>query len=263
MEWTRPLQVGARARMARVAPLVAALALVAPIALATVPPAAAAPGRAQPRITVLAASSLVDVLPRVDPAPRYSFGGSDTLASQIELGAPADVFAAANTRLPERLHRAGLVEQPVVFTANRLVLVVPKANPAGLRSVYDLRRAGVKLLVGAATVPVGAYARTALARLGLTRVLDAVVSEESDARSILGKVGLGEADAGFVYATDARAFAGRVKVIALPAKAQPEVRYAVAVVKSSGNRTGAVAFVRRLLSKTGQAKLVAAGFLAP
>ena len=186
------------------------------------------------------------------------------LTSQIELGAPADVFAAANTRLPERLHRAGLLEPPpVVFTANRLVLVVPKANPAGLRSVYDLRRVGVKLLVGAATVPVGAYARTALARLGLTRVLDAVVSEESDARSILGKVGLDEADAGFVYATDARAFAGRVKVIALPAKAQPEVRYAVAVVKSSGNRAVAVAFVRRLLSKAGQAKLAAAGFVAP
>ena len=220
-------------------------------------------GQAQGRITVLAASSLADVLPQVDAAPRYSFGGSDTLASQIELGAPADVFAAANTKLPEQLYAAGLVERPVVFTANRLVLVVPRANPARLRSVYDLRRKGVTLLVGAATVPVGAYTRTALARLGLTRVLASVVSEEGDARSILGKVGLGEADAGFVYATDARALGGKVKLIALPAKAQPIVRYAVAVVRSSSRRVEALAFVRRLLSKAGQSKLAAAGFIAP
>lgn len=225
--------------------------------------ATAATEHAHGRITVLAASSLKDVLPQVDPAPRYSFGGSDTLASQLELGAPADVFAAANTKLPQRLFVAGLVERPVVFTANRLVLVVPRANPARLRSVYDLRRQGLALLVGAATVPVGAYTRTALARLGLTGVLEAVVSEESDARSILGKVALGEADAGFVYATDAQALAGKVKVIALPAKAQPVVRYAVAVVRSSGRRAAAVAFVQRLLSRVGQAKLVAAGFVAP
>ena len=225
--------------------------------------AAASTSRAHGRITVLAASSLADALPRLDPAPRYSFGGSDTLASQLELGAPADVFAAANTRLPERLYVAGLVERPVVFTANRLVLVVPRANPARLRSVYDLRRKGVTLLVGAATVPIGAYTRTALTRLGLTGVLDRVVSEEGDARSILGKVGLGEADAGFVYATDARSLAGKVKVIALPPKAQPIVRYAVAVVRSSGRRTVALAFVQRLLSRAGQAKLAAAGFVAP
>lgn len=225
--------------------------------------AARAAGQAQGRITVLAASSLADVLPQIDGTPRYSFGGSDTLASQLELGAPADVFTAANTKLPERLYAAGLVERPVVFTANRLVLVAPRANPARLRSVYDLRRRGVKLLVGAATVPVGAYTRTTLARLGLSGVLDRVVSEEGDARSILGKVGLGEADAGFVYATDARALAGKVKVIALPAKAQPVVRYAVAVVRSSSRRAAALAFVRRLLSRAGQSKLAAAGFVAP
>lgn len=268
MEWRRLLHPRGGAWTARIAPVaaapaLAALALAAAAMLVAAAFAGAAPGRAQARITVLAASSLADVLRQVDPAPRYAFGGSDTLASQIELGAPADVFAAASTKLPERLHAAGLVDTPVVFTANRLVLVVPKANPAGLRSVYGLRRAGVKLLVGAATVPVGAYTRTALARIGLSRVLAAVVSEESDVRSILGKVGLGEADAGFVYATDARALAGKVTVIALPAKAQPEVRYAVAIVTSSRNRAAAAAFVRRLLSTAGQAKLAAAGFFAP
>ncbi len=231
--------------------------------LAAASTAAASTDRAHGRITVLAASSLADVLPRIDPTPRYSFGGSDTLASQLELGAPADVFAAANTTLPERLYAAGLVERPVVFTANRLVLVVPTVNPARLRSVYDLRRKGVTLLVGAATVPVGAYTRTALARLGLTGALGRVVSEEGDARSILGKIGLGEADAGFVYATDARSLAGKVTLIALPPKAQPVVRYAVAVVRSSSRRAAAVALVQKLLSRAGQAKLAAAGFIAP
>ena len=249
----------------RTAPTRRLLSLVAAVAIGTLAAhgVSSSAHASTGRITVLAASSLADVLPRLDPEPRYSFGGSDTLASQLELGAPADVFAAANTRLPERLYAAGLVERPVVFTANRLVLVVPRANPAQLRSVYDLRRKGVALLVGAATVPVGAYTRTALARLGLTGVLDRVVSEEGDARSLLGKVGLGEADAGIVYATDARSLAGKVKVIALPPKAQPVVRYAVAVVRSSSHRAVALAFVQRLLSRAGQAKLAAAGFVAP
>lgn len=243
-----------RTRLATLAVLLLALGL--PALSATTDP------QAQPtaRLTVLAASSLTTVLPRIDRAPRYSFGGSDTLAAQIRLGAPADVFAAASSSIPDRLYAQGLVEKPVAFTTNGLVLVTPASNPARISSVFDLRRAGVKLVIGAPTVPIGAYTRTILRNLGLTSVLSNVVSQETDVRSILGKVALGEADAGFVYATDAKTVASAVKVIRLPAWAQPPVRYEIAVVRSTGNRTAAVAFVNKVLSKAGQAKLRAAGF---
>lgn len=219
-----------------------------------------ATGRTTASVRVLAASSLTDVLPRIDASQRYSFAGSDALAGQIRLGAPADVFAAANTSLPSALYAEGLVEKPVVFTTNRLVLVVPRANPAAIRSVFDLRRDGVKVVIGAASVPIGAYTRTVLRRLALTSVLSNVVSSEADARSILGKVALGEADAGFVYRTDAQTVAAKVKVVALPARAQPLVRYGIAVVKSTRDRASSVAFIDKVLSKAGQAKLRAAGF---
>ncbi len=91
------------------------------------------------RITVLAAASLVDVLPRIDPAPRYSFDGSDVLAYQIEQRAPADVYLAASPKYPEALHAKGLVGPPRVFATNELVLVVPRANRAGIRSVLGRR----------------------------------------------------------------------------------------------------------------------------
>ena len=257
-----PLPLAARS-LACAAALVALSALTAATAALAPAAAVAAPARGHAQITVLAAASLAEVLPRIDPAPKYSFAGSDTLASQIRLGAPADVFAAANTTLPDQLYAAGVVEKPVVFTANKLVLVTPKSNPAGIKSVFDLRKSGIKLLVGTATVPIGSYTRKILKNLALSGVLANVVSQENDVRSILGKVGLGEADAGFVYATDAKTVAGNVNVIALPAWAQPPVRYAVAVVKSSSNRSDAIAFVNKLLSKAGKAKLAAAGFVAP
>jgi molybdate transport system substrate-binding protein len=234
--------------------------LVAGLALVASAGALAQTARPSARITVLAASSLTDVLPRIDSSPRYSFGGSDTLAGQIRLGAPADVFAAASSTIPDKLYAQGLLEKPVVFTTNKLVLVVPKANPAGIASVFDLRAAGIKLVVGTTTVPIGSYTRTILKNLALTSVLSNVVSEETDVRSILGKVALGEADAGFVYVTDAKTVADRVKVIRLPAWAQPPIRYEMAVVKATGNRAAAVAFVNRVLSKRGQATLRAAGF---
>ncbi len=216
-----------------------------------------------PRLTVLGAASLTNVLPRIDPRPRYSFAGSNALATQIRQGAPADVFASANTSLPEELHAQGLLDRPVVFTANALVLVVPRGNPAGIHSVYDLRRKGVKLVVASAGVPVGDYTRTVLGRLGLSGVLSHVVSEESDVREVLAKVALRAADAGFVYSTDARTVRGKVDVIGIPARAQPRVEYGVAVVSSSRNAAAARAYVQRLLAPAAQRTLRAAGFLAP
>jgi len=242
----------------------AAAAALAATALRPVPARTATV--AAPRPTVFAAASLTDVMPRIDARPRYSFGGSNTLAAQLEQGAPADVFAAANTELPQRLYEPGLVLKPVVFTRNELVLVVPRSNPQAIRRVADLLHRGTKLVVAGADVPAGAYTRQVLKALGQTRVLDNVVSEETDVRDVVAKVALGEADAGFVYATDARAFGRRVLVFRLPAAAQPSIAYSVAVVRASRNRDAAQAFVRRLLSKPAQAKLAAAGFrprLAP
>jgi molybdate transport system substrate-binding protein len=112
-------------------------------------------------------------------------------------------------------------------------------------------------------VPIGDYTRIVLARLGLSGVLDNVVSEETDVRLIAGKVALGEADAGFVYRTDARPIAAKVRQLAIPAKAQPQVEYQVAVVAASRNKPAAAAYVRRLLSARGRSVLRAAGFGLP
>jgi molybdate transport system substrate-binding protein len=231
------------------------------VVLVAVIAAASAQAAGRARLTVFAAASLTDVLPRIDAAQRYSFGGSNALAAQIQQGAPADVFASANTALPQQLFAKGLVTKPVVFTRNALVLIVPASNPAGIHSVYDLRRSGVKLVVAAPAVPVGGYTLQILQNMALTSVLENVVSRESDVREVLAKVALGEADAGFVYSTDARTVAGKVAVLKLPAWAQPKVQYGVAVVKASPNRAAAQAYVAKLLGKTAQKKLVAAGFL--
>jgi molybdate transport system substrate-binding protein len=235
------------------------IALLAVAALAATVARAQAGSQAQ--LTVYAASSLTDVLPRIAPE-RYSFGGSNMLAAQIRQGAPADVFASANTKLPAQLHAAGLCSKPVVFTRNALVVVVPKANPAHIRRVADLAKPKVRLVVAAAGVPVGDYTVQVLQTLRLAKpVLENVVSRESDVRSVLAKVALGEADAGFVYSTDARTVSGRVRVVRLPARAQADVRYGACVVSASGRQADARAFVSKLLGTPAQAKLLAAGFL--
>ena len=212
-------------------------------------------------LTIFAAASLTNVFPAISPHERYSFAGSNALAAQIQQGAPADVFAAANTSIPFSLYDQGLVEKPVVFTRNELILIVPKANPAHIRSVADVAKPGVKLVVAAPGVPVGDYTRTVLKNLNLSSALDNVVSNEADVRGVLAKVALGEADAGFVYVTDARSVRGKVATIGIRWSAQPRVSYAVAVVRAGKHRAAARAWVKALLGKRAQAKLRAAGFL--
>ena len=217
---------------------------------------------ASPRLTILAASSLTEVFPRIDRRAAYSFAGSNQLALQLEQGAPADLFASASPTFTRRLYRKRLIEKPRTFASNALVLAVPQSNPAGLGSVFDLRGRNVKLVIGTAAVPIGTYTRQVLQKLGLTDVLSKVVSEEPDVKSIVGKLALGEADAGFVYRTDVRAAGGRLKAIRIPARAQPEVRYEIAVVRSSRHKTAARRWIRTL---TGTARdrllLRRAGFI--
>jgi molybdate transport system substrate-binding protein len=243
-----------RSRLAFIAVAVLVLAL---------PVGRASSATARTQITVYAAASLTNVFPAIDPNEKYSFGGSNALAAQITQGAPADVFASANTTLPKQLDQTGLCSKPVVFTRNKLVIVAPKANPAHIRNIYDLTKSGVKIDIAASGVPVGSYTLQILKNMNLTNaVLKNVVSQETDVREVLAKVALDEADAGFVYSTDAKTVPGKVLVVKIPAWAQPKVRYGVCVVSHSTHKSAARAFIKRVLSRAGQKKLHKFGFLA-
>ena len=144
------------------------------------------------------------------------------------------------------------------------MLAVPRSNPAKIRTVQDLaKRPNLKLVVAGAKVPIGLYTREVLKRLGLLKVLRKAVSQEPDVKGIVGKLALGEADAGFVYATDVRAASSRLIAIPLPKRSQPTVLYEIAVVKGSKNREGALEFVADLLSTDGRRELARAGFGLP
>jgi molybdate transport system substrate-binding protein len=215
------------------------------------------------RLTVFAAASLTEVFERLDDDARFNFAGSDELATQLREGAEADLYAAASPRYPEELHREGLLEQPRVFATNRLVLVVPRANPAEIASLADVDRDGVKLVVAAEGVPIGDYTRTVLENARRTDILARAVSEEEDVRGVLGKVALAEADAGFVYATDARAAEGDVRAIELPASIQARVEYPIALVREADDAEEAREFVSGLFSREGRRLLRQAGFGLP
>ncbi len=224
--------------------------------------AGGASARPQAQVTVFAAASLTDVFPAIDGSQKYSFAGSNALATQITSGAPADVFASANTTIPAQLFAKGIVEKPVNFTRNTLVIVVPKSNPAGIHTVYDLAKPGVKIDVANSAVPVGSYTLQILKNMNLTaKVTPNFVSQETDVREVLAKVALGQADAGFVYSTDAKTVPGQVSVINMPAWAQPKITYAMAIVTKSPNQADAQAFINKVLSKSGQAAMLKYGFL--
>jgi molybdate transport system substrate-binding protein len=195
---------------------------------------------------------------------RSQFAGSDILAAQIEQGARPDVFAAANTTLPLKLFAKHLVDRPVNFAANRLVIAVP-ASSSKVNGIADLEKSGVTIAIGSPTVPIGAYTRKVLARLGggAARILANVRTQEPDVSGIVGKLTQGAADAGFTYITDVRATHGRLRAIALPARLQPVVTYAAAVVAASKHPAQARAFIAGLLRGAGRRDLIAAGFLPP
>jgi len=196
--------------------------------------------------------------------PRYSFAGSDALAAQIEQGVRPDVFASANTKLPDGLFAKGLVEKPVVFAANKLVIAVPSGSK--ITGIGSLAEKGVTISVGSATVPVGAYTAKVLARLpaGQQRALSANIHDrEPDVTGIVGKLSEGAIDAGFLYATDVKAAGGALRAIELPASLQPQVAYAIAVVKGSSHGAQGRTFISGLLSGEGSQDLLKAGFLPP
>ena len=227
-------------------------------------------GDSTPQLTVSAAASLKQAFSEYgkqfdDADAKFSFAGSDELAAQIEQGVKPDVFAAANTKLPDALYDKGLVEKPTVFAGNQLVLAVP-AQDAKVSSLEDLERKGVKLAVGAKDVPVGTYTRTVLDKLPAEQrkaILANVRTEEPDVAGITGKLTQGAVDAGFLYASDVRATDDKLQAIELPAELQPTVAYGVAVVKGAKHPEEAKAFIEGLLDGNGAQALEDAGFLPP
>ncbi len=209
--------------------------------------------------TVFAASSLAEVAPLIDPDATVVLGGSNDLAAQIRDGADADVFLSASARPMADLLEAELIEEPTTFASNRLVIVVPRDNVSGTTELADLTRAGIKLVLGADGVPAGDYARETLAAAGLEEALAQVVSLEDDVKGVMGKVALGEADAGIVYATDVRAAADDVRSFAIPDRWQPEISYHAALVAPASAR--GQEWLARLTGPEGAAALRRGGFL--
>lgn len=224
----------------------------------------AAPAAAS-ALNVYAASSLREVFTQIDPSPTYNFAGSNQLQLQIERGAPADVFASASPQEAHGLFRQGGCTRPVTFATNKLVLIVPKNNPGSVKTIFSLRSGGRTLAIGSAGVPVGSYTRALLRRLGLSKILQTnTVSQEPNVASIVSKVALGSADAGLVYATDARIARDRVKTIRLPRYAQPPVRYQICqVIRDGVDAAGAKAFIAKFRSGRGRSLLKAGGFGLP
>ena len=215
-------------------------------------------------VVVLAAASLTEVLPRIHPDGRYSWGSSSALAEQVRRGARFDVFVSASPLYTQALSREKLVRRPVAFATNSLVLVVPRSNPARIKTIFDLaERKKLRLVIAGPKVPVGLYTREVLKRLRLLRVLKKVVSLEPDVKGIVGKVALGEADAGFVYRTDVAPVADRVRAIAIPARAQPTVVYELAVAAEPRDLVAAQALVSSVRSADGRRALRAARFGLP
>jgi molybdate transport system substrate-binding protein len=214
------------------------------------------------QLVVSAASSLKGAFTQYGGA-RFSFAGSDELAAQIRQGVKPDVFASANTKLPDQLYKEGLVDKPRIFAGNRLVLAVP-AEDAKVTQLSDLSRGGITLAIGSEDVPIGAYTREVIAKLPKAeQVLANVRSNEPDVKGVVGKLTQGAVDAGFVYVTDVQAADGLLEAIELPDAISPEVAYGVAVVKGAKHPDAARKFVDGLIDGDGHDALEAAGFSFP
>jgi molybdate transport system substrate-binding protein len=193
---------------------------------------------------------------------RFSFAGSQELRTQLEHGAPADVFASADEKHMTVLANAGHVRPPALFARNEPVVVVRSAL-TGLQT-FDALPDAERIVLGAAEVPIGRYSHEVLARAGTNfraRVEAKVVSRELNVRQVLAKVSLGEADAGIVYRTDAQSGAGRVRIVTIPAALNVIARYPIAPLARSAQPELAAAFVAHVLGPQGQAALQGAGFL--
>jgi molybdate transport system substrate-binding protein len=221
-------------------------------------------------VTVFAAASLKSSFTKIaadfeqaHPGTKVvlSFAGSSDLAAQIIQGAPADVFASADTANMAKVADASLVNGSAKdFASNILTIAVPPANPASIHSLADLARPGVKVVVCAAQVPCGAAAAAVAKTAGIELK---PVSEESSVTDVLGKVASGEADAGLVYVTDVKSAGGKVEGVPFPAAQTAVNTYPIAALKTAKNQVLAEEFMADVLGSDGRDVLAAAGFGAP
>ena len=244
------------------------------------PPANAVPPTPTPEprtLTIFAAASLTDAFTEIgknfetansNVTLIFNFAGSQALRTQIEEGAPADIFASANTKEMGTLITGGFVTDGTqkIFLTNKLVVILPADNPAALMNLEDLVNPGIKLVLAAEEVPVGKYARQALDTMNgqfgsdfKDKVLANVVSNEDNVKQVVAKVQLGEADAGIVYTSDAVA-APDLKTIEIPAELNVIAKYPIAPLTKSANADLATVFIEYVLSPDGQAVLQKWGF---
>jgi molybdate transport system substrate-binding protein len=234
-------------------------------------------------LTVFAAASLTDAFEDIGALyrrrhagaeVRFNFAGSQQLAAQIEHGAAADVFAAADRRWMDRVRELGLARsEPVVFAHNRLVVVLPRGNPGRVERLQDLARSGIKLVIAAEAVPAGRYGRAMVRRLagrpGFApdyddRTLANVVSEEENVKGVVAKVQLGEADAGVIYRSDVTPdLAGRLLVLEIPDDANVIASYPIVALAESKHPDAARAFIELVRGPEARAVLTRHGLTPP
>ncbi|MGH2585002.1 MAG: molybdate ABC transporter substrate-binding protein, partial [Dehalococcoidia bacterium] len=223
-------------------------------------------------LTVFAAASLTDAFNEIGQAfqqanpavtPKFNFASSSALRTQLEQGARADVFASADQIQMDNAKKAGVIEgNDQVFAKNKLVVIYPSSNPASIQSIQDLAKPGVKFVLTDPSVPIGAYARTALQQMAADptfgpdfgrKVLGNLRSEEANVRAVVTKVQLGEADAAIVYASDVTpSIANQIKSILVPDQFNVIATYPIAVVKDASNPTAARAFIEFVRGPQGQ-----------
>ena len=256
--------------------LVVAVAALLAMAACGQPQKAPAPSG---EVTVFAAASLGETFDGAAAALRergiklrMSYGGSQVLAAQVKNGATGDLFASADERWMRDMVITGhVVEEPWVFAHNRLVVIVPISLEGAVRSLQDLAKPGVKVVIGVEQSPIGRYTRQSLAKMAAVpefgadftnRVLANVVSAEDDVKQVVAKVQLREADAGIVYQSDLTESVGRyATAIAIPDSLNVRATYEIAVSRKSANPRAGRAFINFLLSKEGQTLLAERGFL--
>ncbi len=247
---------------------------------ASTSPAAAAP-KIDGTVTVFAAASLTDAfnemgkaLETANPGVKvaFNFAGSQKLRTQLQQGARADVFVSANEKQMQSAQEDGTIaSDPKIFVHNKLVVIVPVQNEAGINELKDLAKPGIKLVFAQKDVPVGGYSREILDKMSqdpaygsdfATKVLANLVSDETDVKAVVSKVQLGEADAGIVYSSDVTpAVRDAVKVIDIPDQFNVIANYPIATAKDGENATGGQAFIDYVLSAAGQETLKKHGFI--
>ncbi len=241
----------------------------APPTTAAAAPSTTAAAKFSGSLTVFAAASLTGAFKAAKPTLEsqnpgfsltYSFAGSNTLVTQIQQGAPADVFASADQPNMNKLVSGGLVETPVVFVNNKLEIAVAPGNPKHITSLQDLAKPGLTVVLEAPGVPAGDYTRQVEQQLGINITPKSLAP---DVKTAITAVSTGEADATVVYTTDVSAAGSSVSGVTIPDNLQPTITYPIAVVKATHNHSAAQAFVQSAASGVVQQDLRAAGFLSP